>query len=283
MDQTTQQLTVNVQETTLSLSNPKQIMEFGKELAKYIIANNLSVVIQNKSYCLVDGWKWAGAAFGLTAVCDEPVAIHEKMDQVYTVHALRERSSNGKTWQEEVLLFANIIQCPDRILEDFKAKNKAIKENARRHFNYKCASKIIRISDGMIISTGFATCSNLESKKIGFDEYAVNSMSQTRAIGKGFRNLLGYVMNAAGFEATPAEEMEEFADKKEPEPELPTMTEDQFGKTLDALKAGKVTLDTVKKYYRLTEDQAKQVDSLNAPPEPEKKPKKKPGPKPKNK
>src|SRR6185369_14512327 len=41
-----------------------------------------------------------------------------------------------------------------------------------------------------------------------FDEYAIASMAQTRAIGKGFRNLLGWLMKAAGVEATPAEEMD---------------------------------------------------------------------------
>jgi hypothetical protein len=38
-------------------------------------------------------------------------------------------------------------------------------------------------------------------------------MAQTRAIGKAYRNLLAWLMKAAGFEATPAEEMD-FADAK---------------------------------------------------------------------
>jgi hypothetical protein len=33
-------------------------------------------------------------------------------------------------------------------------------------------------------------------------------MAQTRAIGKAYRNLLAWLMKAAGFEATPAEEMD---------------------------------------------------------------------------
>ena len=58
------------------------------------------------------------------------------------------------------------------------------------------------------ISTGFAICSNKESIKKGFDEYAILSMAQTRAIGKAYRNKLGWVMKLAGYEATPKEEMQ---------------------------------------------------------------------------
>lgn len=58
-----------------------------------------------------------------------------------------------------------------------------------------------------VVSVGVALCSNEESKKKSFDEYAVLSMAQTRAIGKAYRNLLGWVMKLAGYEGTPSEEM----------------------------------------------------------------------------
>jgi hypothetical protein len=45
------------------------------------------------------------------------------------------------------------------------------------------------------------------SKEKGFDEYAILSMAQTRAIGKTYRNVIGFVMKTAGYEARPAEEM----------------------------------------------------------------------------
>jgi hypothetical protein len=63
--------------------------------------------------------------------------------------------------------------------------------------------------DGRVISTGYALCSKEEMKKRSFDEYAILSMAQTRAIGKAYRNLIGWVVKAAGYEATPAEEMKE--------------------------------------------------------------------------
>lgn len=75
-------------------------------------------------------------------------------------------------------------------------------------FKYKAVA-VIKDSSDRIISRGIAICTNKESKKRSFDEYAVASMAQTRAIGKAFRNILAWVMKAAGFEPTPSEEMNE--------------------------------------------------------------------------
>jgi hypothetical protein len=66
---------------------------------------------------------------------------------------------------------------------------------------------IISRKDGSVASSGFALCSKEENKKSTFDEYAILSMAQTRAIGKAYRNLIGWVMKLAGYESTPAEEM----------------------------------------------------------------------------
>lgn len=58
-----------------------------------------------------------------------------------------------------------------------------------------------------VVGAGFALCSNKETIKKGFDEYAIMSMAQTRAIGKSYRNKIGWVMKLAGYESTPAEEV----------------------------------------------------------------------------
>jgi hypothetical protein len=58
-----------------------------------------------------------------------------------------------------------------------------------------------------VVSTGYAICSKEEAKKKSFDEYAILSMAQTRAIGKAYRNLIGWVIKMSGYEAMPAEEM----------------------------------------------------------------------------
>jgi hypothetical protein len=63
--------------------------------------------------------------------------------------------------------------------------------------------------NGREVGYGYALCSDAESTKRGWAEYAIASMAQTRAIGKGGRNRFSFVMKAAGFEPTPAEEMSE--------------------------------------------------------------------------
>ena len=73
---------------------------------------------------------------------------------------------------------------------------------------YLSEVSIYRYADNMRMSKGVAICSNKEANKRQWDEYAICSMAQTRATGKAFRNLLSWIMKAAGFEATPAEEMD---------------------------------------------------------------------------
>lgn len=73
---------------------------------------------------------------------------------------------------------------------------------------YMATAEVRNINTGALVSTGIALCSNSEKTKRYFDEYAILSMAQTRAIGKAYRNLLAWLMKAAGFEATPAEEMD---------------------------------------------------------------------------
>lgn len=58
-----------------------------------------------------------------------------------------------------------------------------------------------------LVSIGHAVCSNREATKKSFDEYAILSMAQTRAIGKAYRSKLGFIIKMAGYESTPSEEM----------------------------------------------------------------------------
>ena len=57
-----------------------------------------------------------------------------------------------------------------------------------------------------VVSVGYAVCSKEEAKKKTFDEYAILSMAQTRAIGKAFRNYIGWIIKMAGYNTMPAEE-----------------------------------------------------------------------------
>ena len=59
-----------------------------------------------------------------------------------------------------------------------------------------------------VVGSGFAICSNRENGKRNYQEFAIASMAQTRAIGKAYRNILAWIIRAAGYEPTPAEEMD---------------------------------------------------------------------------
>jgi len=89
---------------------------------------------------------------------------------------------------------------------------------------YMATCEVRNITSGQLVATGIALCSNKEKTKRFFDEYAILSMAQTRAIGKAYRNLLAWLMKAAGFEATPAEEMD-FAPKDEAPTKKPKVVE----------------------------------------------------------
>lgn len=97
--------------------------------------------------------------------------------------------------------------------------------------------EIIRISDGVTVGYGSAICSNLESKKKSFDEYAICSMAQTRAIGKAYRNMIGWVIKLAGYEAAPAEEMTKVGNGATPDSKT-TQTAKQGVKPIPQKPAG---------------------------------------------
>jgi hypothetical protein len=66
---------------------------------------------------------------------------------------------------------------------------------------------IAKTLKGDIIGVGEALCSNKESNWQYSDEYAIKSMSITRATSKALRIPLGWIMVLAGYEGTPFEEM----------------------------------------------------------------------------
>lgn len=104
-------------------------------------------------------------------------------------------------------------------------------------YKYRAEVELISISSNQIVGKGIAVCSNKERTKRNFEEYAIASMAQTRAEGKAYRMLLSWLMKAAGFETTPAEEATDFE-----RPDMPTEEEKKllinlvFSSTLDEEK-----------------------------------------------
>lgn len=96
--------------------------------------------------------------------------------------------------------FAGFLTGLDVIVDE--PKNLSVGQEIK----WSCAAHLLD-KTGKVVAHGFALCSNKESKKKSFDEYAIMSMAQTRAIGKVFRNKIGWVMKLAGYQSTPSEEM----------------------------------------------------------------------------
>lgn len=82
-------------------------------------------------------------------------------------------------------------------------------ENLSDEDSFKYRAEVsIRDKEGNKVGSGFAICTNKEPGKTKFDEYAVASMAQTRAVGKAYRMKIGWLLKVAGYETTPAEEMD---------------------------------------------------------------------------
>jgi hypothetical protein len=91
-------------------------------------------------------------------------------------------------------------------VNEFERDGKRFKASV---YKYQATAELRSFANDKILGIGIALCSNEENTKRTFAEYAISSMAQTRAIGKAYRNLIGFLVKAAGFEATPSEEMAE--------------------------------------------------------------------------
>jgi hypothetical protein len=111
---------------------------------------------------------------------------------------------NVEAWQ-----FAGSLLGLSPMLESIEDKSDA------QQVKWNATVKIISVHSGAEVGRGFATCSNKEPTKKFFADYAICSMAQTRAVGKAYRLALGWLMKAAGYEATPAEEMSDLGTSAE--------------------------------------------------------------------
>jgi hypothetical protein len=249
----------------LNLANPHDVMSFGKVLRSFIVDNHLSVKIGDTDYSMVDGWKFAGLNFGLTAIPSMPVAEHKPGEYICILYAKRTFQGKKGDYTKEVPVFVGFLHDKD-IIDEIRIREKPTRELVKPYFAYKCDCEIVKISDtGVKVTRGTGFCSNLEALKLGFDEYSVISMCETRSIGKGYRNLLGHVMKASGMEPTPAEEMNKDmgADHGEAavvnDHRLP-LTEAQMKVAFPKVMAGEMTVADIEVGSILDESQKKSLE-----------------------
>lgn len=167
----------------VSINSPSDLGNLANSLKTFVVENNLYTEIENKNHVHVEGWQFAGASMGIFAQVVSTEQIHEDGNISFQAKKWY-KDENGKSRYE------------------WETRKNPI-------FKYKATVELVNITTGNVVGRGEAICSNQESKKKTFDEYAVLSMAQTRATGKAFRLSIGWVMKLAGYDGTPAEEMDD--------------------------------------------------------------------------
>lgn len=276
--QTSKAVTVR-QNHSLSLANIPDIMGFSQVLKQYIVENNLSVKIEGNDYAKVDAWKFAGMNFGLTGIPAPPIAMHLPGQMIVVMIApLEYVKQNGATYMKDTVIYGGPLDNQPAIestrLYVAENKIKITREIVRPFYSYKCQCDVVRISGNKKVSFGEGLCSNLEENKLMAPEYSINSHAQTRSIGKGLRNLLGFVMSSAGYQGTPAEEMdglfktdEAFHEKEKGRAvptSLPILAPEDEGKALAKVEAGEWSVEFLKGKRSLTPNQVKALQLAEA-------------------
>lgn len=123
----------------------------------------------------------------------------------------------------------------------------------------------LRDNEGKMVGYGVAICSNREAGKKNFDEYAVASMAQTRAVGKAYRLKIGWLLKVAGYETTPAEEMDvmegEVVQQQSEQPKGPSVRDVSYARSaLDQAK----TIDELKLVWETMPAALKSHPEINA-------------------
>jgi hypothetical protein len=201
-----------VKNETLSLVDPGQVMEFGKVLNKYIEANSLSIKIEGKNYPLAGAWKFAANNFGLNAIPVECIALHKQGEYVTVLYAEKEFTGTRKDgteykYKKVVAVFAGYT-AHKGVIDDVRSRHKIVNEIVRPYYEYKCRVEVRRAFDDKLVQQGMSVCSNLEINRAGNNESDIIGMAQTRTISRSLKNLLDFVLHAAGMESTPGEEMQ---------------------------------------------------------------------------
>lgn len=207
MNNETTALEVQPDKARLSLVKPDEILSFAKELRSYITTTGLSTKIKGQEYAQVDAWKFAGLNFGLIPIVGEPIPQHNKGDLMMILyHEVEKRTQYGKKMEIEPFFSSSNFQLAEEYRVKFKDRIK--KEIVHDFYSYKCGCEIINAVTGARMGAGWGLCNNVELSKTSYDEFSVHSMSQTRAIGRAFKNVIGFIMKSAGYVPTPSEEMD---------------------------------------------------------------------------
>ena len=136
---------------------------------------------------------------------DNPVAVVERASTIATALAdvIRTRS-----------LFKRIGQSDHVFVEGWTLLGSMLGVFAEVEWSRPLEDKdgwesraVARTLAGRTVGAAESMCSRAEGKWRNADDYAIRSMAQTRAVSKALRLPLGFIMELAGYSATPADEI----------------------------------------------------------------------------
>ena len=136
-------------------------------------------------------------------------------------------------------------------------------ESENGELKYQAEVKLLNLRNQQVVGSGFAICSNKEFGKKSYQEFAIASMAQTRAIGKAYRNILAWIIRAAGYEPTPAEEMDYMIKDEQEEPQQKQASSNNSATASPAKKAKATTKKAEEEVP--ADSKPKEVESNTAP------------------
>jgi hypothetical protein len=224
--------------TLLSTDDPIEVIEkataIADKLKDVLRRQGLTSRIGNKDHVNVEGWQTVGAMVRVTPRKEWVRPIAWPAEEFLT-DALRKQRDRGMTFGYEASYFAQTF-------------------------------------DGVIVGAAEATCKRTESKWLGADDYAIESMAQTRATSKALGSVLRWIVTLSGYSGTPAEEMPTEQTPPEPPPapkkiqreqaqQLGSIYADRTDDFLAALNEllGQSELTVAERVMAMTSDQAAQL------------------------
>jgi hypothetical protein len=181
-------------ELTGLVENPQKLINnaalVAGEFNKIVSGQKMFTDIQGKKHIHADGWSMLGVLLG---VFPEVVMTERVKSGTFLVAVVRRTNRYNKPY--DVLV--------DK--ERMKKNDTVIEERTKEEIKYKAVVALNTLG-GRKLAQITTMCSNREDGKVDNDEYAIESMAQTRGVGKVYRTAFGWIAKMAGYDSTPFEE-----------------------------------------------------------------------------
>lgn len=179
---------------------PEEMIANAEKIASHLatvikkqgLAKNLDRGRSDREHVEVGGWQLAGTLMGAMG----GISLHAE-----TVWTRRVANADGTP---EVTEYTQLVK-----RYHSKSNGGGLRETVESQIKgYSWEARVeVRTVHGEIVGAAEAMCSRLENTWSTRDDFALRSMAETRAESRAYRRAIGWIIQLAGFDATPAEEM----------------------------------------------------------------------------